>query len=194
MWGVVEQLMFSINPAYDYQHGEYANGSAGERMALYRRCEKEGVGISVMKPYSGGQLLSAAGVAVRTGADAVSVHPVRAGTSPACSLCCPASAVSPTSGTRSASSTRRRRRATTPCSAPSRPGDAAGACVYCNHCAPCPAGLNIGLINKYYDLGGDRRFARGGPLREARGQGVRLHRLRSLRPPLPPSTSPSPSA
>ena len=30
--GVVEQLMFSINPAYDYQHGEYANGSAGERM------------------------------------------------------------------------------------------------------------------------------------------------------------------
>ena len=25
-------------------------------------------------------------------------------------------------------------------------------CVYCNHCRPCPAGLNIGLINKYYDL------------------------------------------
>ena len=24
--------------------------------------------------------------------------------------------------------------------------------MYCNHCAPCPAGLNIGLINKYYDL------------------------------------------
>ena len=25
-------------------------------------------------------------------------------------------------------------------------------CVYCNHCQPCPAGLNVGLINKYYDL------------------------------------------
>ena len=37
--GLVEQLMFSINPAYDYQQGEFANGSAGERMALYRRCE-----------------------------------------------------------------------------------------------------------------------------------------------------------
>ena len=57
--GLVEQLMFSINPAYDYQKGEFANGSAGERMALYRRCEAEGMGISVMKPYSGGQLLDA---------------------------------------------------------------------------------------------------------------------------------------
>jgi len=27
-----------------------------------------------------------------------------------------------------------------------------GNCVYCNHCQPCPAGLNVGLINKYYDL------------------------------------------
>ena len=25
-------------------------------------------------------------------------------------------------------------------------------CVYCNHCQPCPAGLDVGLINKYYDL------------------------------------------
>ena len=55
--GLIEQLMFSINPAYDYQHGEFAFGSADERMKLYRRCEAEGIGISVMKPYSGGQLL-----------------------------------------------------------------------------------------------------------------------------------------
>lgn len=32
------------------------------------------------------------------------------------------------------------------------PQDAEGNCVYCNHCAPCPVGLNVGLINKYYDL------------------------------------------
>ena len=25
-------------------------------------------------------------------------------------------------------------------------------CVYCKHCQPCPVGLDIGLINKYYDL------------------------------------------
>ena len=32
------------------------------------------------------------------------------------------------------------------------PTDITGRCVYCNHCHPCPAGLNIALINKYYDL------------------------------------------
>ena len=32
------------------------------------------------------------------------------------------------------------------------PPNAEGVCVYCNHCQPCPAGLDIGLINKYYDL------------------------------------------
>lgn len=32
------------------------------------------------------------------------------------------------------------------------PKDTQGTCVYCKHCHPCPAGLDIGLINKYYDL------------------------------------------
>ncbi len=50
-------LMFSINPAYDYQKGDYANGNINERFELYKRCETEGVGISVMKAFSGGQLL-----------------------------------------------------------------------------------------------------------------------------------------
>lgn len=32
------------------------------------------------------------------------------------------------------------------------PKDTKGTCVYCKHCHPCSAGLDIGLINKYYDL------------------------------------------
>lgn len=32
------------------------------------------------------------------------------------------------------------------------PKDVSGKCVYCNHCKPCPQSLDIGLINKYYDL------------------------------------------
>ena len=27
-----------------------------------------------------------------------------------------------------------------------------GRCVYCNHCKPCPMGIDVGLVNKYYDL------------------------------------------
>ena len=55
----VDMLMFSVNPGYDYQKGEYAKGSVDERSSIYSRCEKEGIGISVMKPFSGGQMLDA---------------------------------------------------------------------------------------------------------------------------------------
>lgn len=27
-----------------------------------------------------------------------------------------------------------------------------GTCVYFSHCQPCPAGIDIGLVNEYYDL------------------------------------------
>ena len=55
---IIDMLMFSVNPAYDYNHGEYAYGGVDERADVYKRCEKLGVGISVMKPFSGGQLLN----------------------------------------------------------------------------------------------------------------------------------------
>ena len=32
------------------------------------------------------------------------------------------------------------------------PPEASGKCVYCNHCEPCPAGIDIGSVNKFYDL------------------------------------------
>lgn len=50
--GLMDMMMFSINPAYDLEQGdEFALGSSGERAALFRRCQAEGVGISVMKPF-----------------------------------------------------------------------------------------------------------------------------------------------
>ena len=56
---ILDMMMFSINPMYDFGQGDYAIGSSQERQNLYRRCEKEGVGISVMKPFNAGQLLDA---------------------------------------------------------------------------------------------------------------------------------------
>lgn len=49
-------MMFSVNPAYDLEQGdEYGIGSTAERARLLRRCEAEGV--SIMKPFHGGQPL-----------------------------------------------------------------------------------------------------------------------------------------
>ena len=149
--GLVEQLLFSINPAYDYQHGEFAIGSAEERMALYRRCEAEGVGICVMKPFSAGQLLD--GRTSPFGKALTKVQCIQyALDKPGVLTVLP--------GIRNLQDMKE---ALAWLDAPAEerdyavlgtftPREAAGACVYCNHCAPCPAGLNIGLINKYYDL------------------------------------------
>lgn len=56
--GLIDMMMFSINPAYDLEQGDSLGiGSTTERADLFKRCEAEGVGISVMKPFHGGKLL-----------------------------------------------------------------------------------------------------------------------------------------
>lgn len=148
---ILDMLMFSINPAYDYRHGEYAIGSVDERMDLYKRCEAEGVGISVMKAFGAGQLLDA------------STSPFgRALTEYQCiqyALDKPG-VVTVLPGVRNREDLKRLLGffSATPeekdysILGTFAPQDARGICVYCNHCQPCPAGLDVGLINKYYDL------------------------------------------
>ena len=147
----IDMLMFSVNPAYDYGQGEYANGSVDDRAAVYRRCQKEGVGISVMKPFSGGQLLRADlspfGKAltpyqcIRYCLERPGVLTVLAGAQSVREvetlLACYDQAEEETDYSMIASFA---------------PPQAGGKCVYCNHCRPCPMGIDIGLVNKYYDL------------------------------------------
>lgn len=148
---IIDMLMFSINPAYDYRHGEFAIGSGDERSALYRRCEAEGVGISVMKAFSGGQLL-----------DAKTSPFGRALTEYQCmqyALDRPG-VLTVLPGVRGEEDLKRilgflkasEEEKDYSVLGTFTPKEAAGVCVYCNHCQPCPAGLDIGLINKYYDL------------------------------------------
>ena len=148
---ILDMLMFSINPAYDYRHGEYAIGSGDERAALYRRCEAEGVGISVMKAFSAGQLL-----------DAKTSPFGQALTEYQCmqyALDCPG-VLTVLPGVRNREDLKRILGFLTAAEAEKdysilgsfTPAESSGVCVYCNHCQPCPASLDVGLINKYYDL------------------------------------------
>lgn len=149
--GLIDMLMFSINPGYDCQKGEFANGNTNERMKLYRRCEAEGIGISVMKPFSGGQLLDAGTSPFKK---ALSVY-----------QCIQYSLDKPgvltvLPGVGSVEDVKRLLKYFDVMPEEKdysvigsfAPKDMNGTCVYCNHCQPCPVGLDIGLINKYYDL------------------------------------------
>lgn len=147
----VETLMFSVNPGYDYQKGEYANGSVDERAAVYRRCETEGIGIVVMKPFSGGQLFDS-----RTSPFGQAMTPYqvmqydldRPGVLALVPGMRTPEEVRQLLGFFDAADTERDYAILGSFS----PADAVGKCVYCNHCKPCPRGIDIGLVNKYYDL------------------------------------------
>lgn len=39
--GLIDMMMFSINPMYDYGQGDFSIGSNAERYELYSRCEKK---------------------------------------------------------------------------------------------------------------------------------------------------------
>lgn len=147
----LDMLMFSVNAAYDYHKGTYGKGSTDERTAVYRRCEAEGVGIAVMKPFAGGQLLDASlspfGQALthyqclQYALDRPGVLTVLPGMSSVEQIkhLLGFFASSPEEKDYSVLGS-------------FTPPDAVGKCVYCNHCAPCPQGIQIGLVNKYYDL------------------------------------------
>ncbi len=150
--GIADMMMFSINPAYDFEKGdEYGIGSVSERRELFARCQREGIGISVMKPFFAGQLLSADqspfGVALshfqclQYALDRPAVLTAVPGVQTMEHLDTLLGFLNATADEKDYSLI-----------ASFDAESIKGTCVYCNHCQPCPAGIDIGLVNKYYDL------------------------------------------
>lgn len=159
--GMVDMFMFSINPVYDYTNAGYGEtGNAEERMDMYREAEKRGIGITVMKPFAGGQLLSRRqsplGIQLsRT--QCIQYALDKPG------VMCVLPGVGSVNDVKEIlryynSSAEERDYSVLGSAVPDGKG---GRCVYCNHCSPCPKGIDIGLVNKYYDLAkiGDKMAA-----------------------------------
>ena len=159
--GIADLMMFSINPAYDMEQGdELGIGSVSERAELFRRCETEGIGISVMKPFHGGKLLDGKTSPFHTpltrfqciqyALDRPGVLAVVPGVRGMNDLEELLLFVGAEEKDRDYSIIGQ-----------FTPESAQGSCVYCNHCQPCPAGIDVGLVNKYYDLAlaGDKMAA-----------------------------------
>ncbi|WP_371380995.1 aldo/keto reductase [Sporomusa aerivorans] len=149
--GLMDIFMFSINPAYDFVPVDGRLKLSEERRQLYQEAEKRGAGITVMKVYGGGRLLS----------DSSSPFG-RAMSVPQCiqyALDRPA-VVSCLPGVRNMEdltgvlayyiASPAERDYAFIASAPHQ--DMNGVCIYCNHCQPCPYGIDIAAVNKYFDL------------------------------------------
>lgn len=163
--GVVEIILFSINPAFDLlpasedlntyfadSYAEDLNGIDPERAELYQVCEQRGIGITDMKGYAGGRLFSP-----QTSPFGVALTPVQ---------CIHYALTRPGVASILAGydSTEHVTQAVAYETATSKEKDYAsvlahaphhaytGQCTYCGHCAPCPAGIDVAMVNKLYDL------------------------------------------
>nr|WP_122012613.1 aldo/keto reductase [Maliibacterium massiliense] len=165
--GLIDVLMFSVNPAYDLMPGEtplddmfaaqkYANaalqGIHPARAELYRYCAAHDIAITVMKGLAAGTLLDAArspfGVAMRL--------------EQCMAYCLQRPAVA--SMMLGAADVAQVRAALAYEEADDAAKDYAevlastpkyavkGRCMYCNHCLPCPAHIDIAQVNKLYDM------------------------------------------
>lgn len=162
--GVVENLLFSINPAFDllstddleeYREGSYEDayhGIAPDRVDLYKLCETRGVGITVMKPYAGGKLFrsewSPFGVALTP---VQCLHYALTRPAVAAAMVGVKTPEEMEAAVHYETATEEEKDyATVLANAPMRAYS--GECTYCGHCAPCPAGIDIATVNKFYDL------------------------------------------
>ena len=162
----IEVLMFSVNPCYDLQpasedveqlwadenYAAHLTNMNPEREKLYETCQRMGVGITVMKCFGGGDLLSAemspAGAALTVNqciAYALSRPAV------SCVLC-------------GAHSVEQLQECVNYETAPESERDYApalasfpriswkGHCMYCSHCQPCPVKIDIATVTKFLNL------------------------------------------
>lgn len=164
--GLIDVLMFSINAAYDLEKAETDIFDLMEfkdlndtgwtidpsRQKLYSACETLGVGITVMKALGAGSLLKAESSPFKK---AMTV-------TQCCHYCLTRPGV--TSVLLGCSSKDEMLNALKYVTASEEEKDytfilsgnekveITGRCMYCNHCQPCPAGIDIGAVTKFLDL------------------------------------------
>ena len=164
--GLIDVLMFSVNPCYDLQpagedveelwapknyEGSLVNMDP-ERQALYETCQRLGVGITVMKAFGGGDLLSAAlSPAGRALTPLQCLH--YALTRPAvASVMCGARTPEDLDASAAYEEAPESERDYAAALAALPRISWQGHCMYCGHCAPCPTGIDVASVTKFLNL------------------------------------------
>lgn len=164
--GVVDVLMFSINPAYDMESAETDICDLMEfkgmeksglvvdeaRQRLYSACEAAGVAITVMKPLGAGTLLktesSPFGVAL-TVPQCIQYCLDRNGVKVVIVGC---HTVDEVLEATKYYDTPILERSYAHIFGAGNAIHMTGRCMYCNHCQPCPAHIDIAAVTKFLDL------------------------------------------
>ena len=164
--GLVEMMLFSVNPAFDlmpptedinsYFAENYAEGLNGVdpvRAEMYRVCAQRDVGLTCMKPFAGGRLFDA-----ERSPFGLALTPVQCIhyclTKPAvASVLCGYDTLEQVDAAVAYETAEDSEKdyAGVLAGAPKH-AFGGGECTYCGHCRPCPANIDIAMVNKLYDL------------------------------------------
>lgn len=164
--GHIEVLMFSVNPCYDllpasedveslWDEKNYENHLVNmdpKRQELYETCQRLGVGVTVMKAFGGGDLLSAelslAGKALTANQ---CIH--YALTRPAvATVLAGAHTVSELEKSAAYEQASDEERDYAEAFAGFSNISWEGHCMYCSHCAPCPKKIDVATVTKFLNL------------------------------------------
>ena len=163
--GLPEMLMFSVNPAFDmlpseeyvFDHFETGFGTDlfrgidPKRAELYKLCEQKQVGITVMKTYGAGKLISKEHTPFdkpMTTAQCIHYALSRPAVASVLTGCLTAAEVHATMEYFDADD--KERDYTDVLN--SIKNDFRGSCVYCSHCQPCPSEIDIAAVIKLLDI------------------------------------------
>ena len=163
--GLVESMLFSINLAFDMHpadqnvlssldnnfQGSLFQGIDPKRAELYRLCEQQGVGITVMKTLGAGKLLSKEHSPFQMPMTAAQcIHYALSRPAVASTLLGLQSRAQIEEAMSYFAASEQELDYMPILESASK--DFRGSCVYCNHCRPCPADIDIAAVNKYLDI------------------------------------------
>ena len=163
--GIVEMILFSVNPAFDLmppadlddlfaeEYEESLSGVDPLRAKMYKVLAEKEIGITCMKPFAGGRLFDE-----KRSPFGVRMTPVQCIhyclTKPAvCSVLCgyDTTAQVDEAVAYEDASEEEKDYASVLAEAPKH-SFTGGECTYCGHCRPCPMDIDIAIVNKYFDL------------------------------------------
>ncbi len=165
--GHIDMLMFPVNPAFDtlpadmdmeamWQDSSYKEAGAAsdkstpQRRELYHACAIQGVGLVAMKPYAAGRLF-------------VKENPSRIVLTPVQCISYALSQPGVCTVVPGCRTVEEMKAALAFLNATDREKDYSsiyenpvwklrGSCMYCNHCLPCPVGIDIGMTMRIIDM------------------------------------------
>lgn len=162
--GMVEVIMFSFNPAFDRlqagcnvwdakSYESMLEVMDSVRMELNDYCVKNGIGITVMKVFGGGgKLLKAESSPLKVALTPVQCIAYCLDKPCVSSALCGAGNVEELmEDLRYLHATAQEKDYATTLAGAKIDKSGLGDCTYCNHCAPCPKGINIAKVNKLLD-------------------------------------------